>query len=43
MFYQTVKSCNEKLQLLVKLRVKEVFLFHVNLTTTINHWNFNAV
>jgi hypothetical protein len=32
-----------QLQLLVKLRVKEVYLFCIFLTTTINHRNFNTV
>jgi hypothetical protein len=34
--YLTTKSFNHQLQLLVKLRVKEVYLFLVFLTATIN-------
>jgi hypothetical protein len=37
------KSFNHQLQLLVKMRVKEAYLFKVFLTTTIYHGNFNRV
>jgi hypothetical protein len=36
MLYLTDKSFSRQLQLLVKLRVKEVHLFHIFLTNTIN-------
>jgi hypothetical protein len=43
MLYTMAKSFNCQLQLLIKLRVKEVYLFHVFLNTTINCWNFNGL
>jgi hypothetical protein len=39
----TAKSFSHQLQLLVKLRAKELCLYHVFLTTTVNRWNFNGV
>jgi hypothetical protein len=41
--YMTANSFNRQLQLFVKLGEKEVYLFNVFLTTTINSWNFNGV
>jgi hypothetical protein len=43
MVYLKAKSFSHQLQLLVKLGVKEVYLFYVSLTTIITPWNFNRV
>jgi hypothetical protein len=37
MLYLTVKSLSHQLQLFIKLRVKEAYLYHVFVTTIINH------
>jgi hypothetical protein len=39
--YLWAKSFSHQLQLLAKLRVKEVYMLCVFLTTTIAHWNFS--
>jgi hypothetical protein len=43
MLYLRTKSFDNELQLLVNVRVKEVHLFCVFLTTTIIRWNSNKV
>jgi hypothetical protein len=43
MLYLTTKSFSHQLQMLMELRVEEVYLFHVFLTTTINHLKYNRV
>jgi hypothetical protein len=43
MLYLRARSFNHHLQLLVKLSVKEVYLFYIFLTTNITHWNFIMV
>jgi hypothetical protein len=44
MLHFTAKSFNHQLQMLVKLRVKEVrYMFHVFLTSTIHHCEFHGV
>jgi hypothetical protein len=39
----TTRSFSNHQQLLVKLRVREVYLFQEILTTTNSSWNFNVV
>jgi hypothetical protein len=43
MLYMRVRSFNQQLQLLLELRVEEVYLSYILLTANIAHWNFNVV
>jgi hypothetical protein len=43
MLYLRARSFSHQLQLLVKFRVEEVYLFYMLLTTNITRWNFNRV
>jgi hypothetical protein len=43
MLYLTVKEFSHQPQLLVKLRLKEVYVLYVFLTATVTHLNFSGV